>query len=84
MIEDIKNFKINWIDGMKISKEHFQHLQNFADNSVKDGVSSQMDRHGYGLLASYLSDTNEYAVNIDAHKISIAQLFKIYGKFQIR
>lgn len=77
MIEDIKSFKINWIDGMKISKEHFQNLQNFADNSVKAGVSSQMGRHGYGLLASYLSENNEYAINIDVHKslkISIKKL----------
>ncbi len=77
MIEDIKNFKINWIDGMKISKEHFQNLQNFADNSVKASVSLQMGRHGYGLLASYLSENNEYAINIDVHKslkISIKKL----------
>ncbi len=68
MIEDIKHFKINWIDGMKISKEHFQSLQDFADSRVKDGISAQMQRHGYGLLPSYLSDNSEYAVNIDAHK----------------
>ncbi len=79
MIEDIKNFKINWIDGMKISKEHFQNLQNFADNSVKDAVSTTMGRHGYGLLTSHISDNNEYAVavNIDIHKslkISIKKL----------
>jgi len=77
MIEDIKHFKINWIDGMKISKEHFQHLQDFAESRVKDSASAQMGRHGYGLLTSHLSENSEYAVNIDAHKglkISIQKL----------
>ena len=49
MIEDIKNFKINWIDGMKISKEHFQSLQNFAENSVKDAFVTRKGRYGYGF-----------------------------------
>ena len=77
MIEDIKHFKINWIDGMKIAKEHFQHLQNYTESRVKDSISAQMSHNGYGLLASHLSENSEYAVNIDAHKslkISIKKL----------
>lgn len=77
MIEDIKNFKINWIDGMKISKEHFQSLQNFAENSVKDAFVTRKGRYGYGFLASYLSDNNKYIINLDIHKslkISIKKL----------
>ncbi|WP_394749142.1 hypothetical protein [Spongiimicrobium salis] len=77
MIEDLKNFKINWIDGMKISKEHFQNLQDYAANRSKDVSSVHMHRHGYGLLAAYLSEPHEFAVNIDAHKslkISIKKL----------
>lgn len=77
MIEDIKNFKINWIDGMKISKEHFQSLQNFAENSVKDAFVTRKGRYGYGFLASYLSGNNEYAITLDVHKslkISIHKL----------
>lgn len=77
MIEDIKNFKINWIDGMKISKEHFQSLQNFAENSVKDAFVTRKGRYGYGFLASYLRGNNEYAINLDIHKslkISIKKL----------
>ncbi|WP_298503561.1 hypothetical protein [uncultured Maribacter sp.] len=77
MIEDIKNFKTNWIDGMKISKENFQNLQDYAESSVKDLTSLQMSKDGYGLISSHLSDTNEYSITIDAHqslKISIKKL----------
>lgn len=77
MIEDIKNFKINWVDGMKISKEHFQNLQNFAENSVKDAYVVQKGRYGHGFLASYLNGNNEYSINLDIHKslkVSIKKL----------
>ncbi len=77
MIEDIKNFKINWVDGMKISKEHFQNLQNFAENSIKDAYVVRKGRYGHGFLASYLDGNNEYAINLDIHKslkVSIKKL----------
>ena len=77
MIEDIKNFKINWVDGMKISKEHFQNLQNFAENSIKDAYVVRKGRHGHGFLATYLGGNNEYAINLDIHqslKVSIKKL----------
>ncbi|HET8735752.1 MAG TPA: hypothetical protein VFM69_04055 [Pricia sp.] len=77
MIEDIKNFKINWIDGMKISKTHFQSLQNFAENSVKDALVTQKGRYGYGFLASPLERHNDYHINLDIHKslkVSIPKL----------
>ncbi len=77
MIENSKNFKINWVDGMKISKEHFQSLQNFAENSIKDAFVVRKGRHGYGLLASYLDGNSDYSITIDVHnslKISIKKL----------
>ena len=77
MIEDIKNFKINWVDGMKISKEHFQSLQNFAENSIKDAYVVRKGRYGHGFLASHLDGNNDYTVNLDIHKslkVSIKKL----------
>lgn len=77
MIEDIKNFKINWIDGMKISKEHFQSLQNFAENSVKDAFVTRKGRYGYGYLASSKGGATDSNIHLDIHKslkISINEL----------
>lgn len=68
MIEDIKNFKVNWIDGMKISKEHFIQLQSYVQDSMKDVSSLLMGKHDYGFVSSYLSESQEFLVNIDAHK----------------
>ncbi len=77
MIEDIINFKINWIDGMKISKAHFLSLQNFAENSVKDAFVTRKGRYGYGYLAAHMGGKNDFAINLDIHKslkISIKEL----------
>ncbi|SDE77692.1 Type VI secretion, VC_A0110, EvfL, ImpJ, VasE [Pricia antarctica] len=77
MTEDIRNFKINWIDGMKISKTHFQSLQNFAENSVKDAFVTRKGRHTYGYLASHTGSKNHSAIHLDIHKslkISIKEL----------
>jgi len=68
MIEDIKKFKINWIDGMKISKEHFQGLQDFSSDSIKDAIGLQMTKFGYGLLPPSFGNNNKYSINIDTHK----------------
>ena len=77
MIEDIKKFKINWIDGMKISKDHFQGLQDYSENNIKDAFVSQRGRHGYGFLPSNLNGKNEFRITLDVHsglKVSIDRL----------
>ncbi len=77
MIEDIKHFRVNWIDGMKISKDHFIDLQNYIQEIVKDTSSVFLKKDNYGVLASHLSQNKEYNVNIDIHKninISIQKL----------
>jgi len=77
MIEDIKHFRVNWVDGMKISKDHFHGLQNYAQDIVKDSTSVFLKKDDYGLLSSYLMQSHEYSVNIDVHKninISIQRL----------
>ncbi len=77
MIEDIKHFRVNWIDGMKISKEHFNDLQNYTQEVVKDTASLFLKKDSYGFVSSHLSISHEYSVNIDIHKnisISIQRL----------
>ena len=77
MIEKIKNFKINWIDGMKISKEHFQSLQNYAENSVKDAFVTRIGRYGYGYFTSRSNSIQRNTINLDIHhnlRVSISEL----------
>jgi len=77
MIEEIKHFRVNWVDGMKISKDHFNDLQNYTQDIVKDATSILLKKDNYGLIPSHLSQSHEYSVIIDVHKninISIQKL----------
>ena len=67
MIEDIKNHKINWIDGMKISKNHFLELQDYVSAMISDAVGTQLSNNDYGFLSSYLNDEENINVTVDTH-----------------
>ncbi len=53
---------------MKISKEHFQSLQDFAENSVKNAIAFRNGKHGHGLLPSPMGDGNDLSITLDIHK----------------
>lgn len=48
---DINSFPTNWTNGMKLSSEHFQHLENSIEDAVTDArASAVLSNMGYGLL----------------------------------
>lgn len=50
MIEPIKHYAVNWVDGMKISKEHLIQQENFIIDSIRDTNSVKINAFNYGLL----------------------------------
>lgn len=36
MIQPIKHFAVNWVDGMKISKDHLVQQEDFMIDSIRD------------------------------------------------
>ncbi|SFI49621.1 hypothetical protein [Halpernia frigidisoli] len=50
MIEAIKHYAVNWVDGMKISREHLVQQENFILDSVRDANSVKINAFNYGLL----------------------------------
>lgn len=68
MIEDIKHFGVNWIDGMKISKDHFKDLQHYIQEVVRDAMGISLTNHNYGILPKQGSSGSNYNITIDAHK----------------
>jgi len=70
MPEKIKHFPVNWIDGMKINKNHFLAMQENTDEAVKEAVSSQLTSINYGLLPIN-GNSNSIKMNliVDNHKL---------------
>ncbi|MCW3162377.1 hypothetical protein [Chryseobacterium oryctis] len=67
MIEKLNHFPVNWIDGMKINKNHFIDVQNFVSDSVRDSVGVHTSMINYGLLP--VENSIKMNLIIDNHKL---------------
>jgi len=67
MIEKLNHFPVNWIDGMKINKNHFIDVQNFVNDTVRDSVGVHTSMINYGLLP--VEDSIKMSLVIDNHKL---------------
>lgn len=67
MAENIKHFPVNWIEGMKINKNHFIESQNNVEDLIRDARSIETNELNYGLLSTNLSRPFQYAISIDSH-----------------
>ncbi|HLO57290.1 MAG TPA: hypothetical protein VK179_00975 [Bacteroidales bacterium] len=50
MLPEKRNLATNWIDGMKLNKDHFIGLDNWLMDGLRDMGCIQMTDHNYGLL----------------------------------
>jgi len=50
MIQPIKHFPVNWVDGMKISQKHFIAQENYFLDTLRDASSCIINQFNYGLL----------------------------------
>ncbi len=77
MLSEIKNYPVNWVDGMKISKRQFVEIENFVQDFIRDSIALRTNEYNYGILASP-TNTNSYElfVHIDSsNTISIKMTF---------
>jgi len=50
MLPEIKKLPVNWIDGMKISSQHFQSLEDSFQDIARDCLAINLTSYNYGLL----------------------------------
>jgi len=67
MIDELKKFRTNWVDGMKISKEHFKDIQDYSRDVGKDVTSIFLNDINYGVLPTSLSHNIKYNIDLNAH-----------------
>lgn len=77
----LKHKAVNWIDGMKISKEHLIQQESFFTESIRDGVAGQLSKINYGLLSPLAEGGNSINVNItvDPSKIIRVHLLECHA-----
>lgn len=59
MIQPIKHYPVNWVDGMKISQQHLIEQDNFVIDSIRDSNSLQINNFNYGILPNADSHTDK-------------------------
>jgi hypothetical protein len=67
MAHNIKHFPVNWIEGMKINKNHFIQFQDNIEDLLRDARNLDVDELNYGLLSTSLTKPFQYALTIDTH-----------------
>lgn len=64
MIQPIKHFAVNWVDGMKISQKHFAAQEDYFLDAVRDAASFGINEYNYGLLPAQESITGHAIFDI--------------------
>src|ERR1700754_4664855 len=64
MISPLKNKPVNWIDGMKISSNHFINTDNFIHDIIRDANSVHITNHNFGLLPPVVNESASLDIQI--------------------
>ncbi|MDJ1486127.1 hypothetical protein QNI16_36935 [Cytophagaceae bacterium YF14B1] len=74
MITELKYFPVNWVDGMKISRRHFEQNEFFLHDALRDVSSLDLTSYNYGVLplndALNVQIICDYNQNIQAKVLS--------------
>ena len=71
-----KHKQINWVDGMKINKDHFIGQENYFNSRIQGMLFRMTDRYNYGLLPSEHGEegTIKFIPELENQKLKISLL----------
>lgn len=66
-----KFYAVNWVDGMKITKEHLIQQENYFTDALRDAAASQLNNINYGLISpiSEIGRSINLKISVDPSKI---------------
>ena len=73
MLPYLKYNQTNWIDGMKINKDHFIALENNMIGRYHDSIACRINSHNYGILPNY-NGKSSFEVSIDLDKNNLLRV----------
>lgn len=71
MITDISCFPVNWIDGMKISRQTFEVQDKFIYDQLRDITAMQLTEYNFGILPAKNSLDLNVSCNASNYQIEI-------------
>ena len=78
MQEPLKYHHVNWIDGMKINKNHFIANENAIKDQIKDAIAGGLNDNNWGLLPALndQSDPLKISLTVDNQKTLQVRIFE--------
>jgi hypothetical protein len=74
MLKLIKYYPVNWIDGMKLNREHFQQMEFALSDAVRDGVNQSMHAWNFGLLPGLQGPDSALQMHLDIDKAGLIRV----------
>ncbi|WP_374948623.1 hypothetical protein [Mucilaginibacter sp.] len=74
MIIPLKYKAVNWVDGMKISSDHFVKTDNFIQDIIRDSNSISINNNNFGLLPPFSGESTSLDVFITERASSNLQV----------
>lgn len=71
MIFKLEHYPVNWIDGMKISKQHFIESNDYISDLVRDSNSIQLTSLNFGLLPAPKNGSRNFEITVETKNDSI-------------
>jgi len=50
MFSDLTQLPVNWVDGMKITRSHFQQTENYVNEQLRETTAQQLTDFNFGIL----------------------------------
>ncbi|GAB3709518.1 hypothetical protein GCM10027592_45720 [Spirosoma flavus] len=61
MLPELNHYPVNWVDGMRIARQHFTEFEHFVSDHLRDASATGLNRYNYGLLAS---DSPDFSIQV--------------------
>lgn len=70
-MERLNYLPVNWVDGMKISKQHFLDMENYLLDQVRDSNSLTLNDFNFGLLPAPESGRESISLDISSERVEL-------------
>lgn len=73
-MERISHFPVNWVDGMKISRQQFLDLENSLMDQVRDANSLALNDYNFGILPAPEPGRDSLSIDVNSEWVELKYL----------
>src|ERR1700733_8442480 len=74
MLPPLKYYNVNWVDGMKLTRNHFLDQENAFVERMRDSLGIYLTSYNYGLLSPEPGSTNSLQHTADVDRATFLRV----------